>query len=95
MFLLSPEKLPAELLALVKHRDLAEGERLYYRGDRALAVFAVEKGRLNSLSQSSDGRPVTIYVARTRNSPRFKVLLPSLRSFGLQAGEVTVGLHKS
>jgi CRP-like cAMP-binding protein len=64
MFLLSPDKLPAELLALVKHRNLAVGERLYYRGDRALAVFAVEKGRLHLLSQSSDGRPVTIYVAR-------------------------------
>jgi CRP-like cAMP-binding protein len=64
MFLLSPEKLPAELLALVKHRNLTEGERLYHRGDRALAVFAVEKGRLHLLSQSSDGRPVTIYVAR-------------------------------
>jgi CRP-like cAMP-binding protein len=64
MFLLSPEKVPAELLALVKHRNLAPGEKLYYRGDRALAVFAVEKGRLHLLSQSSDGRPVTIYVAR-------------------------------
>jgi CRP/FNR family transcriptional regulator, dissimilatory nitrate respiration regulator len=63
MFLLDPEKLPAELLALVKHRNLALGERLHHRGDRALAVFAVERGRLHLLSQSSDGRPVTIYVA--------------------------------
>lgn len=64
MFLLSPEKFPAELLALVKHRNLALGEKLYYRGDRAIAVFAVEKGRLHLLSHSSDGRPFTLYVAR-------------------------------
>lgn len=64
MFLLSPEKFPAELLALVKYRDLVPGEKLYHRGDRALAVFAVEKGRLHLLSYSSDGKPVTIYVAR-------------------------------
>jgi len=64
MFLLSPEKIPADLLALVTHRNLAPGEKLYYRGDRSVAVFAVEIGRLHLLSRSSDGRPVTIYVAR-------------------------------
>lgn len=57
MFLLSSEKFPAELLALVKHRNLGPGETLYHRGDRALAVFAVEKGRLHLLSHSSNGKP--------------------------------------
>ncbi|MGI8960927.1 MAG: Crp/Fnr family transcriptional regulator [Bryobacteraceae bacterium] len=64
MFLLSPEKFPAELLADVNHRDLVPGEMLYRRGDQAIAVFAVEKGRLQLLSYSSDGKPVTIYVVR-------------------------------
>ncbi|MGI9071840.1 MAG: Crp/Fnr family transcriptional regulator [Bryobacteraceae bacterium] len=64
MFLLTPEKFPAELLADVSHRDLVPNEMLYHRGDQATAVFAVETGRLQLLSYSSDGKPVTIYVVR-------------------------------
>jgi CRP/FNR family transcriptional regulator, dissimilatory nitrate respiration regulator len=64
MFLLSPDRFPSELLSRVTHRDLREGEILYHRGDPAIAVFAVEKGRLQLRSYSREGKPVTIYVAR-------------------------------
>jgi CRP/FNR family transcriptional regulator, dissimilatory nitrate respiration regulator len=64
MFLLSPDRFPSELLSRVTHRNLREGEILYHRGDPAVSVFAVEKGRLQLRSYSGEGKPVTIYVAR-------------------------------
>jgi CRP-like cAMP-binding protein len=64
MFLLRLDRLPSELRALVRHRELIAGETLYHRGDPAVAIFAVERGRVQLLSHTSEGRPVPLYVVR-------------------------------
>lgn len=64
MFLLRPERLPSELKAMVTHRQLTAGQLLYHRGDRASAVFAVERGRLQLFSYTTEGKPVPLYVIR-------------------------------
>lgn len=61
-FLLCPDRLPADLRAAVSYRDLAAGQMLYYRGDPANAIFAVERGRLRLFSYTSEGKQVPLYV---------------------------------
>jgi CRP-like cAMP-binding protein len=46
-------------------RDLAAGELLFRQGDRALAIFHVERGRLRLVRHLADGGAVTLHVART------------------------------
>jgi len=62
--LLRPERLTPDLLAAVTYRNLAAREAVYYRGDKAVAVFAVERGRLQLFSYTSEGKPVPLYVIR-------------------------------
>jgi CRP-like cAMP-binding protein len=64
MFLSRPDRLPSELRAMVTHRELIAGETLYHRGDPAVAIFAVERGRVQLLSHTSEGKPVPLYVVR-------------------------------
>jgi len=64
IFLLRPERLPPDLLARVTHRNLAAKEVLYHRGDKAVAVFAVERGRLQLFSYTTEGKSVPLYVIR-------------------------------
>jgi CRP/FNR family transcriptional regulator, dissimilatory nitrate respiration regulator len=64
-FLLRPERIPPDLAATVRHRDLAAGEVLYHRGDQAIAIFAVERGRLQLFSYTSEGKTVPLYVIRS------------------------------
>ncbi len=64
VFLLCPEKLPAELRAAVTYRELAPGETLYHRGDPSLSIFAVERGRLTLFSTTSEGKMVPLYQIR-------------------------------
>jgi len=64
MFLLRTERLPSELRAAVVHRELVSGQVLYHRNDDAVAVFAVERGRLQLMSYTSEGKPVPLYVIR-------------------------------
>ncbi|MDQ6701014.1 MAG: Crp/Fnr family transcriptional regulator [Acidobacteriota bacterium] len=64
MFLLRPERLPSELNTAVTHRELGPGEFLYYRGDPAVSIFAVQRGRLRLFSHTADGKPVPLYVIR-------------------------------
>ncbi|MDQ6759035.1 MAG: Crp/Fnr family transcriptional regulator [Acidobacteriota bacterium] len=64
MFLLRTDSLPCELKAAVTHRELMTGQVLYHRGDPATAVFAVERGRLQLFSYTTEGKPVPLYVIR-------------------------------
>lgn len=64
MFPLNSPDLPAEVILQVKHRDLAAAQVLYHRGDPALSVFAVERGRLVLFSHTSEGQRVPLYVVR-------------------------------
>ena len=64
MFLLRSDCVPSELQAVVTHRELAAGQLLYRRGDPAVSIFAVERGRLQLFSYTSEGRPVPLYGIR-------------------------------
>lgn len=64
MFLLRPEALPPALRAAITHRQLASGQTLYHRGDESVAVFAVERGRLQLFSSTSEGKRVPLYEIR-------------------------------
>ena len=56
--------LPAELQQSAKVRSLAAGETLFRRGDRAQAIFAVERGRLRLLRHGLDSQPIVLHTAR-------------------------------
>lgn len=64
MFLLRPERLPAAFQTSLSYRQLTAGEFLYHRGDKSVAIFAVERGRLQLFSSTSEGKPVPLYVVR-------------------------------
>ena len=63
-FLWRFECLPRELMATVRHRDLAAGEVLYRRGEKAEGVFVVEHGRMELFSYTTQGKNVPLYVTR-------------------------------
>ena len=65
MFLVHPDRLPADLLATSSLRDLAPGEILYHRGDPAGAVYAVLQGRVQLFFYTTEGKQVPLYVARS------------------------------
>ena len=64
IFLLRPERLPANLRAATVHRELDAGELLYRRGDEATAIFVVKRGRLRLFSYTTEGKPVPLYTIR-------------------------------
>ncbi len=64
MFLLRPDKLPSDLKAVVTYRELVSGQFLHHRGDQAVAVCAVQSGRLQLFSYTTEGKPVPLYVIR-------------------------------
>lgn len=64
IFLSRPERLPPELHSARTHRELRVGEILYHRGDEAVAIFALERGRLQLFSHTTEGKPVPLYVIR-------------------------------
>ena len=49
---------------ITSYRELQAGERLFRRGDRTDALFSVVTGRLRMLRDTSDGRTVTLHIAR-------------------------------
>lgn len=53
-----------QLSLTITYRNLDAGELLYHRGDRASAMFFVEKGRLHLVAYTSEGRLVPLYVVR-------------------------------
>ena len=64
MFLLDFEQLPVELRAHLFHSNIGLNQMLYRRGDPATAVFALEKGRMQLFSYTTEGKRVPLYVVR-------------------------------
>jgi CRP-like cAMP-binding protein len=56
--------LPAAIRARSRVRELEEGEALFRQGDKAVAIFEVEGGRLRLIRNTAAGRPVVLHSAR-------------------------------
>ena len=60
----APDWLPAALRKASALRHLAAGEALFRQGDRAFAIFGLERGRLALERVAADGRRLTLHRAR-------------------------------
>ncbi len=58
------DTLPPRVQRGVRRRDLAADESLFRQGDRASAVFVVERGRIVLQRHLTHGAAVTVHVAR-------------------------------
>jgi CRP-like cAMP-binding protein len=56
--------LPAQIRARSRTRSLATGETLFRQGDKAFAVFEIERGRLRLVRHTVDSRRVVLHTAR-------------------------------
>lgn len=56
--------LPSQLLESGLVQDLAPGRILYRRGESALRIYLVERGRLCLYSQDLEGHSIPLYVVR-------------------------------
>ena len=56
--------LPAAIRERSRVRDLAAGEALFRQGDKALAIFEIEHGRLRLIRNTVAGHPVVLHTAR-------------------------------
>jgi CRP/FNR family transcriptional regulator, dissimilatory nitrate respiration regulator len=60
---------PDWLLATIRDRsrvrELDEGQALFRQGDKAFAIFEVERGRLRMVRNTAAGRSVVLHTART------------------------------
>jgi len=56
--------LPAAIRERSRVRELAAGETLFRQGDRAFAIFEIERGRLRLIRHTVDSRPVVLHTAR-------------------------------
>ncbi|MBV9771002.1 MAG: Crp/Fnr family transcriptional regulator [Bryobacterales bacterium] len=65
MFLFRTRDLPEQLTAEARSHDLDRGDTLYRQGEPVEAVFAVEYGRLQLCTSTSEGRQVPLYTVRT------------------------------
>ncbi len=57
--------LPAAIRDRSRVRELDEGEALFRQGDKAFAIFEVERGRLRMVRNTTAGRSVVLHTART------------------------------
>ncbi|MDP9339688.1 MAG: Crp/Fnr family transcriptional regulator [Acidobacteriota bacterium] len=64
MFLLRDQGLPQQLMAEARSHELARGETLCRQGEPVKAVFAVEHGRLQLTTLTSEGKQVPLYTVR-------------------------------
>jgi len=56
--------LPAVIRERSRVRELAAGEALFRQGDKAVAIFEVERGRLRLVRNTDAGHPVVLHTAR-------------------------------
>jgi CRP-like cAMP-binding protein len=56
--------LPAALRERWRSRDLVAGERLFRQGDKAVAIFEIERGRLQLIRHTVDSHRVILHTAR-------------------------------
>lgn len=64
----TPDSLPPVLRAAATYRDLVAGQVLFHQRDQALAIFAVDIGRLRLVRYTSEGKLVVFGVARVGES---------------------------
>ena len=58
--------LPADIRRQATSRRLEANEALFHQGDRVVAIFEVEEGRLRLIRHTVDSRPVILHTARPR-----------------------------
>jgi CRP/FNR family transcriptional regulator, dissimilatory nitrate respiration regulator len=56
--------LPAAIRERSRVRELDTNEALFRQGDKAFAIFEVERGRLRLIRNTAAGRPVVLHTAR-------------------------------
>ena len=56
--------LPAAIHERTRVRELSVGEVLFRQGDKAFAIFAIERGRLQLIRHTIDSRRVVLHTAR-------------------------------
>jgi CRP-like cAMP-binding protein len=56
--------LPAAIRECSRVRDLAAGETLFRQGDKAFAIFEIERGRLRMIRNTVASHPVVLHTAR-------------------------------
>src|SRR4051812_8812634 len=56
--------LPQALKDSAKVRELADGEYLFRQGDKATAIYEIERGRLVMVRYTTDSRAVIVHTAR-------------------------------
>lgn len=57
--------LPSSITARSAVRDLAAGAALFHEGDKALAIFTVERGQLRLVRHTAGERPTVLHRARS------------------------------
>ena len=57
--------LPASLRYRSRVSELSAGERLFRQGDKAYAIFEIERGRLRLVRHTVDSRRIVLHTART------------------------------
>lgn len=68
MELSTPDSLPPVLQAAATYQDLVAGQILFHQRDQALAIFAVDLGRLRLVRYTSEGKLVVFQVVRAGES---------------------------
>lgn len=61
---LKPENLPKELQAVIRYKNLATGQTLFDLGEPALAIYAVESGRIRLERYTPNGKCVPFKIVR-------------------------------
>jgi len=56
--------LPAEIRTRSRVRELAAGEPLFRQGDKAFAIFAIERGSMRLIRHTIDSHRVVLHTAR-------------------------------
>ena len=64
----TPESLPPVLRAAATYQDLVAGQVLFHQRDQALAIFAVDIGRIRLVRYTSEGKLVVFEVVRAGES---------------------------
>lgn len=70
---------------VITFRELASEQTLFWQGDSASALFIVETGRLKIARHTSEGRSITLQIARSGDSLAEGALFSDFYSYGAVA----------
>lgn len=82
--------LPAASARAAKTRKLAKGATLFRQGDPAVAVYAVERGRIRLIRHLANGKAVAIHVASAKDSFAEAALFSDVYHCDAVASEPTI-----